>query len=99
MENGDRFVFYSPKTKIEGGDAVQCFTALGTVSDDEPKEVEWGGFTAWTRCAVYADFAWLPVRPLLEQLEFVSNPARWGMAFRRGHFAVSEKDFMLISNG
>jgi hypothetical protein len=32
----------------------------------------------------------------LEHLKFVVNPAKWGMAFRRGQFEISEVDFNLI---
>ena len=44
----------------------------------------------------YADVPRTPVRPLLEHLKFVVNPAKWGMAFRRGQFEISEVDFNLI---
>ena len=35
MSRGDWLVFYSPKTKIDGGEALQKFTALGEISDDK----------------------------------------------------------------
>lgn len=96
MSKGDRFVYYSPKSAIEGGEAVQCFTAMGQISDTEPFQGDWGGFKPWVRRAIYKNYNWLPVRPMLPDLAFVINPAKWGMAFRRGHFEISKADFDLI---
>ncbi len=96
LSEGDRFVFYSPKTGFMSGDPVQCFTALGTVIDPTPVEIDWDGHTIWTARAAYAKITQTPVRPLLESLRFVTNPAKWGMAFRRGQFEITEQDFTLI---
>ena len=39
-----------------------------------------------------------PVRPLLPRLGFVRDKgSHWGMAFRRGLFAVAEDDFAAIA--
>jgi len=96
LSEGDRFVFYSPKSGFMEGDPIQCFTALGTVIDATPFETDWAGHQIWAGRAAYADMAWVSVRPLLEPLSFVTNPAKWGMAFRRGQFEISEDDFDLI---
>lgn len=96
MNKGDLFIYYSPKTAIEGGEPVQCFTGLGQITDDEPFQGDWGGFDPWVRRATYKNYGWLPVRPLLEDLKFVVNPQRWGMAFRRGHFEITQPDFDYI---
>ncbi len=38
-----------------------------------------------------------PIRPLLDQLEFVVDPQRWGgYKFRFGVFRIEEPDFLLI---
>ena len=96
LSEGDRIVYYSPKTGYMQGDTVQCFTALGTVIDTTPFEHDWDGHRIWVCKAAYANVANTPVRPLLGALKFVSNPAKWGMAFRRGQFEITEPDFTLI---
>jgi hypothetical protein len=96
LSEGDRFAYYSPKTGYMSGDPVQCFTALGTIIDPTPFEYTWDGIEIWAAKAAYAKVTPTSVRPLLEPLKFVSNPARLGMAFRRGQFEITEPDFTLI---
>ena len=96
LSDGDRFAFYSPKTGFMEGTPIQAFAALGTVIDATPSENIWAGHLIWTAKAAYAEVAPAPVRPLLEPLSFVTNPAKWGMAFRRGQFEISHADFELI---
>lgn len=96
LSEGDRFAFYSPKTGFMEGTPVQAFTALGTVIDRTPFEHDWAGHQIWVCRAAYADAHPAPVRPLLEPLRFVTNVAKWGMAFRRGMFEITEPDFTLI---
>lgn len=96
LSEGDRFAYYSPKTGYMSGDPVQCFTALGTIIDPTPVEFTWDGNEIWAAKASYAKITPTSVRPLLEPLKFVTNPARWGMAFRRGQFEITEQDFTLI---
>ena len=38
-----------------------------------------------------------PIRPLLDQLEFIVDPQRWGYKFRFGLFSVSDHDMALIA--
>jgi len=96
LSDGDRIAFYSPKTGFVEGDPIQAFTALGTVIDATPLETAWDGHQIWTGRAAYAKTTPAPVRPLLEPLAFVTNPAKWGMAFRRGQFEIQQSDFALI---
>jgi len=96
LSEGDRFTFYSPKTGFMEGNPIQSFTALGTVIDPTPFEVTWDGHDIWAAKAAYAKITPAPVRPLLEPLKFVTNPSKWGMAFRRGQFEITEEDFQLI---
>ncbi len=96
LSEGDRFVYYSPRTAYRDGDPVQKFVALGTVIDATPIEVNWNGYDLWAAKAAYAAVTPAPVRPLLGPLRFVTNPAKWGMAFRRGQFEITESDFGLI---
>jgi hypothetical protein len=95
--NGDRFAFYAPRERFGEGEPVQAFVALGRILDEAPSPRMIGGFEAQVRRAAYEPVAPAPVRPLLPRLHFVRDKgSHWGMAFRRGRFAVSEEDFALI---
>jgi predicted RNA-binding protein len=97
LSDGDRFVYYCPKTGYREGDIIQSFTALGTVIDATPVAHSWEGRDLWVGRAAYAAVTAAPVRPLLQPLSFVKNPTRWGMAFRRSMFEITEPDFDLIA--
>ena len=99
LARGDRIVFYSPRERLDGGAPVQAFTALGTVADDACYRATMSpDFHPWRRTVAFeTDVSEAPVRPLLEALSFVSDPKRWGLPFRRGLFAVPERDFLRIA--
>ncbi len=95
---GDWIAYYSPRTELEGGDAVRAFTAIGCVAEGEPYEAEMGeGRAGWRRHVDYAKGRDADIYPLLPRLSFIKDPAHWGMAFRRGLFAISREDFALIA--
>ncbi|MCP5086136.1 MAG: EVE domain-containing protein [Rhodobacteraceae bacterium] len=98
LSPGDRFVIYSPKTGFGEGETVQAFTALGTVGAGVPYEMPWAGTesNAWVRDAKYADAVQTPIKPMLEDLSFITNPRFWGMAFRRSLFEIGTEDFEKI---
>jgi hypothetical protein len=98
MKAGDGLAFYSPKTDYPGGEPLQAFTAIGAVRTGEVYQADMGGGFMPFR----VDVGWLPcteatIRPLLEQLSFIRDPAHWGAAFRFGHLEVPEADFRLIA--
>ena len=97
---GDRFAYYSPREGYKEGAVVQAFVqafvALGTVLEGEPYEVDFNGSPGWARAATTDIFARTPAKPLLESLNFVSNPKYWGMAFRRSMFEITAEDFAAI---
>ena len=95
---GDRIAYCAPRTGINAGDVIQGFVALGTVTGDAVYQKEWAdtGFVAWVRDARMRSVGPIPVKPMLEDLSFVTNPRYWGMAFRRGQFEISPGDFALI---
>lgn len=39
----------------------------------------------------------VPIRPLIDDLEFISNKRHWGAAFRFGLREIPETDFQLIA--
>ena len=97
MAKGDRVAYYAPRTDFEG-DPVQAFVALATVTDAAPFEAPLvDEATAWVRAARYRKVREAPVKPMLDELSFVTNPRHWGMAFRRSHFEVTEADFARIA--
>ena len=96
LSPGDRFAYYSPREGYKEGDVVQAFVALGTVLEGDPYEVDFDGNPGWVRPAQTDIFARAPVKPLLGDLTFVSNPKYWGMAFRRSLFEISAEDYALI---
>jgi hypothetical protein len=97
MARGDWIVFYSPKTDYPDGEPLQAFTAIGQVVDDEPYQVEMSpDFQPWRRNVDFLDCAETPIRPLIEKLEFIEDPARWGYKFRFGVFKISDHDLDVI---
>ena len=97
MAVGDRVAYYAPRTDFDG-DPVQAFIALATVTGDAPFEAPlMGDATAWVRDATYQDAGEAPIRPMIPDLSFITRPSHWGMAFRRSHFEIPEKDFATIA--
>lgn len=100
LSAGDRFIYYATRERFENGapagDAVQAFLASGSVLDEEPREGDFAGFPAFIRAARYDAPFHIPVKPLLDQLDFITNPRYWGMAFRRSLFAIGKPDFKRI---
>ena len=97
MARGDWVVFYSPKTHYPIGDPLQAFTALGQVSDDEPYQADMTpDFHPWRRNVEFLPCAETPIRPLLDELDFVEDKSRWGYRFRFGVFKIDEHDFDVI---
>ncbi len=99
LSPGDRFAYYSPREGYKEGAVVQAFVALGTVEDGDSFEVDFNGSPGWVRPARTDIFARTAVKPLLDELSFVSNPKYWGMAFRRSLFEISAEDFAVIEGG
>ena len=95
---GDKVIYYAPRTEPEG-DPVQAFVAHATVTGETPRERDFGAWgPGWIRDAVYDEAIEVPVRPLLDDLEFLEGRRRsWGMAFRGGRFTISEADYARIA--
>lgn len=98
LDVGDKVIFYAPRTGFDG-DPVQAFVGHATITGDAPRQMDYmTGMPAWVRDAVFDDVTEVPVRPLLEQLSFVTRPSHWGMAFRQGKFTIPEVDYRLIAD-
>lgn len=95
---GDWIVYYSPKDKMESGEIVQAFTAIGQVEEGEIESADNQGDTHYRRPVNYRVSAkHADVRPLLSKLSFVKNPDRWGLAFRLSKREIEQSDFMAIT--
>jgi hypothetical protein len=97
MSQGDWIAFYSPKTDYPQGDPLQAFTAIGRVLDDQPYQVEMTpDFHPFRRNVEFLDCEESPIRPLIDQLDFIEDKKQWGFRFRFGLFQISEHDFEVI---
>jgi EVE domain len=97
MARDDWIVFYSPKTDYPDGDRLQAFTAIGRVVDDEVYQEDFDPqFQPWRRRIEFLSCAETPIRPLIDELSFIENPAHWGQRFRFGVFRIDEHDFHVI---
>lgn len=98
LANGDRIVFYSPRTDYPDGDPLQRFTAIGSIVDDEPFQVEMApDFRPWRRRVQFESCVETPIHPLIESLEFIRNKKSWGFVFHRGLFEIPASDFAKIA--
>lgn len=97
LRPGDGIVFYSPRTTIRGGDPVREFTAIGTVTGDEPYQVTMSPeFRPWRVAVAFHECHPAAIAPLIDCLSFITAKAHWGLPFRRGLFQISGDDFAVI---
>ncbi len=99
LTRGDYIIFYSPKTSLKDGKPLQAFTAIGTIEDDAPYQVEMTPeFHPWRRKVKFLASEEAEIKPLLEHLTFIKDKQRWGYPFRMGLFEIQKDDFELITN-
>lgn len=95
---GDWIAYYAPRERMGEGAAVQAFVAIGRVTSEVYQVEQAPGFCPYRRDVAYVPAAReVPIRPMLDDLSFIPDARHWGMVFRRGSFAVPERDFALIS--
>ena|SRR5438105_13771629 len=95
---GDRVAYYAPAEVFRGADKLQSFVSIGVVAEGEPYQFDMGeGFVPWRRDVAYARAQEAPIAPLLDQLDFVEDRARWGYKFRFGLFEVNDADMQRIA--
>jgi hypothetical protein len=98
LSTGDLIAFYSPRTRLGGGEPLQRFTALARVLDAAPYRVQMTPtFHPWRRRVEFLPCVEAPIRPLIGELGFIRDKRRWGFPFRRGLFEIGESDFRLIA--
>ena len=94
---GDEMIFYSPRTHIRDGAPVQQFTAWATITGDEPYQAHVSeDVKPWRLTATFHPVQRVDAKPVVAQLSFITDPAHWGMPFRRGMFAIPQADFELL---
>ncbi|GAB2594539.1 hypothetical protein Aab01nite_83060 [Paractinoplanes abujensis] len=94
LRPGDHIVFYSPRTTMIGGDPVRRFTALAVVTGAEPYQAP---SEHWRLACTFEPVTPIEVKPLAGALSFISDPAHWGLPFRRGLFTIPADDFAVIA--
>lgn len=98
MSRGDWIIYYSPKLKFEENLPSQKFTAIGEVTGDEVYPFEmFPGFVPHRRDIRFLKCEAAAIRPLLEELSFITDRSRWGYAFRYGHLEIPRQDFECIA--
>lgn len=100
MAAGDKIVFYAPKidhTKTGKANVFQKFKGFGTVLDEPIFTIDIAGTCAFRRKIQFEGIEQeAPIQPMIEQLDFIPNKAKWGFPFLRGYVAISKKDWELI---
>ncbi len=98
MRKGDWIAYYSGRERFQQKEPCQNFTAVGRITDDEPRQVTArGGFRPYRRDVRYLRGRPADIHPLIPKLRFISNKTQWGLPLRRGSALVSEADFQLIA--
>jgi EVE domain len=99
VQAGDRVAYYAPTVTMGGNDKLQAFVSIGLVQPGVPYAFDMGGgFVPFRRDVLYVPSQDAPIRPLLDQFEFVEDRARWGYKFRFGLFKVSAADMRMIAD-
>lgn len=99
---GDIIVFYSAReTVARNSPAVQRFTAHATASENPVYQVEVSStFKPWRKDVQFTPESKIrpvDIRPLIQRLNFIKDKKHWGMAFRRGLFEITERDYEVIA--
>ncbi len=98
LHAADGFVFYSPKTSFPNGEPCQMFTAIGVVKSGEIYRAEMDeNFHPFRVDVRFFNAREAAIRPLLDQLSFITDRAHWGAAFRFGQLKVPAQDFKIIA--
>lgn len=99
MKPDDGIIYYSPTELFGVKEPLQQFTAVCFVKDAPPYQKElFPDFIPWRRDVEYKQAKAVPIKPLLDDLSFVTNKRHWGMNFRRGVFSITKEDFELIAD-
>ena len=104
---GDMMTFYISKKRVDSppndpAHKVQRFRGIAQVSGEafESNDLIWhvrdGAIFPHRRQVEFVADASTEVRPLIEKLSFVTNPAFWALPFQKGYVEMTHKDFETI---
>jgi len=94
---GDEMVFYSPLTRLGGGQPARQFTAWATITGDQPYQAHVSDdFRPWRLAATFHPCRRVDAKSLVDDLSFIADPHHWGLPFRRGLFQIPQRDFERI---
>ena len=97
LQANDYMIFYSPKTSLQNGKPVQAFTAVAKITEENVYQVVVNdNFKPYRKNAEYETCREVAIKPLIEQLKFITNKKNWGLRFRSGFFEINRHDFELI---
>ncbi len=97
VKPGDRVAYYSPK-EAPDGPPLRAFTGLAEVAGGGPFMWPKDEPEIWARRADWLEHAVdVPIRVLLESLEFIRNPKNWGFYLRGSYREIGGGDHALIS--
>lgn len=97
LKKGDWIIFYSPKTSYKDGESLQAFTAIGQVKDDELYQTTTPeGRMPWRRNMTFYNCVETSIKPLIDDLNFITNKTNWGFRFHLGMFEIGQEDFDLL---
>ena len=100
LKKGDWIVYYSPRTKLQNGEKVQAFTALGQISSESYYQaVTKNSFHPYRVDVEYQKQTKLAdIQSLLNTLQLTRlRGSQWGLAFHRSKIRVSADDFKSIA--
>lgn len=81
---------------------LQAFTAIGFVRSGDVYLYDMTlegspGFVPWRIDVDYLPAQAASIKPLIKDLNFISNKTHWGAAFRFGQVKIDEADFLRIA--
>jgi hypothetical protein len=98
IKPGDGVIYYSSTVTFGRNDGLRAFTAIGHVREGEPYQFDMGhGVIPFRRDVDWVESEEIPIRPLLDRLEFTAGKANWGYQLRFGLVAISARDFGAIA--
>lgn len=98
LSKGDIVIYYSPKHTMGEPESYQKFTAIGIVTDDAPFQVEMApGFKPMRRHVDYFNAQHVDIKPLIDELPFITNKRSWGYTFRYGFLEIDRDSFKIIA--
>ena len=95
MQPGDTLVYYSPTQQRGDRTPYQCFTAIGTVADDDIWQADEGDFTPYRRRIDYLAATPVPLADLRSRLHLTGEP-NWGYQLRTGLVLLDAHDVQII---